>query len=107
MDSLKLIPALSEKEIADMQEWIKGDKEYEGAFRRMKERLAEELRAVRDPERMAWWERDRDGIDVNPNVSLGARRRGREGFDVRYPKARKDRDGRERKRAGRREGLRL
>ena len=39
------------------------------------------------------------------DIIVGAKRRGREGFDVKYQRPRKE--GRERRKGGRREGLRL
>lgn len=101
VNSLKTIPGLNKEEIADIQGWMKVDKEYEGVFRKMKERMGEEAREAFGPGSVAWWEKG--ALDVNPNRW----RRGREPFDVRYPKHRKDRDGRERRKPGRREGLRL
>ena len=101
-DSLKLIPELSEAEIKDVQHWMRLDREYEIVWRRMKERMAEEVREVKGIARMAWWERD----PVEGNVNT-VRKRGREPFDVRYPRSRKERDGREKRRSGRREGLKL
>jgi SWI/SNF-related matrix-associated actin-dependent regulator of chromatin subfamily B protein 1 len=96
--SLKLIPELDEKDIANMQEWMKVDKEYEGRYVKMKDRMHEELKAQGTPAKAAWWERD----SAEAWVNVG-RKRGREVFDVKYPKHR--RDGR--RRAGKREGLRL
>lgn len=101
VDSLKTIPALSDSEIEDVQGWMKIDKEYEATYRKMKERMAEEAREVFGPGTIAWWEKG--ALDINPNRW----RRGREQFDVRYPKNRKERDGRERRKTGRREGLKL
>lgn len=101
VDSLKAIPALNEDEIKDIQGWMQVDKEYEGVFRKMKERMTDEMREVFGPTSVAWWEKG--ALDVNPNRW----RRGREPFDVRYPRSRKEREGRERRKPGRREGLRL
>lgn len=104
VDSVKHIPPLSEEEIEDIKGWMKVDKEYEGLFGKMKERMGEEVRemfGVGGP-RAAWWEKGSQSMNLN------RWRRGRESFDVRYPRnMRKDRDGRERRRGGKREGLRL
>ena len=77
-----------------MQKWMKLDREYETVWRRMKERMKEEQREARGKD--GWWERADEG-----------KKRGRESFDIRYPKSRKERDGRDRRRGGKREGLRL
>jgi len=62
----------------------------------MKERMEEEYRGIAGPAGAAWWEKD--AVDL-------MRRRPREQFDVRYPRQRKDREGR--RKSGRREGLKL
>lgn len=106
IDSDKTIPALNEEEIKDIQSWMKIDKEYEGVYRKMKERMNDELRSdARGPLSVRWWEQG--APSVNPGLAGGRFRRGPEPFGVRYPRSRKDRElGRGRK-AGRREGLRL
>lgn len=103
IESVKRIPPLSEDDVKNVQGWIKVDKEYEVAFRRMKERMAVEARETFGPAGASWWEK---GF---PGGNLNRWRRGREQFDVRYPRRREKegRDGRERKRGVRREGLRL
>ena len=101
VDSLRAIPGLSEPEIADIRGWMARDRDYDAVFRRMKERMGEEVRALGAPLRAPWWERE------SAEAVGGGRRRGREVFDVRYPRSRKDRDGRERRKVGRREGVRL
>jgi SWI/SNF-related matrix-associated actin-dependent regulator of chromatin subfamily B protein 1 len=93
----KAIPALSESEIKDIQAWRQTDRDYEGIWRKMKERMTEEIRTVTGPSKAAWWEKD--AVDLT-------RRRPREPFDVRYPRQKRG-DGRERRKTGRREGLRL
>jgi SWI/SNF-related matrix-associated actin-dependent regulator of chromatin subfamily B protein 1 len=103
IESVKRIPPLSEADIKNVQAWIKVDKEYEVVFRRMKERMALEARETFGPAGASWWEKGFLGGNLN------RWRRGREQFDVRYPRRREKegRDGRERKRGVRREGLRL
>jgi SWI/SNF-related matrix-associated actin-dependent regulator of chromatin subfamily B protein 1 len=91
----KVIPPLSQSEIEDIQTWKEADKNYEGIWRKMKERMTEEFRTVTGPSKAAWWEKD--AVDLT-------RRKPREQFDVRYPRQKKDR---ERRKTGRREGLKL
>jgi SWI/SNF-related matrix-associated actin-dependent regulator of chromatin subfamily B protein 1 len=99
IDSLKLIPEISEKEITEIQGWMKKDKEYEVVMRKMKERMNSEMRGLFGG--AAWWEKGAPSVDVN------RWKRGREGFDVRYPLRRgKEKEGRERRKR-QREGLRL
>ena len=90
----KTIPPLSQSDIKDMQAWREADRNYEAIWRKMKDRMAEEHSQVTS--KAAWWEKD--AVDLS-------RRRPREQFDVRYP--RHKRDGRDRRKTGRREGLRL
>jgi SWI/SNF-related matrix-associated actin-dependent regulator of chromatin subfamily B member 1 len=103
ISSVSQIPPLELKEIKSVQEWMAVDKEYEGRYRNMKERMAEELREVMSPRKAGWWERE--SMDVCGPINGPGRRRPREGFDVKYPKSRKD--GRDKRKTGRREGLRL
>jgi SWI/SNF-related matrix-associated actin-dependent regulator of chromatin subfamily B protein 1 len=99
IDSLKLIPEIPEGEIKEIQGWMKRDKEYEVAMRKMKERMGIEMRGLFGGN--AWWEKGAASVDVN------RWKRGREGFDVRYPLRRgKEKEGRERRKR-QREGLRL
>ncbi|TFK31601.1 hypothetical protein BDQ12DRAFT_671742 [Crucibulum laeve] len=100
VDSLKLIPHLEEEEIKDIQGWMKVDKEYEGEYKKMKAKMGEELKEVFGPQGAMWWEKGYQGTNLN------RWRRGREPFDVRYPRSRRERDNRGKK-PGRREGLRL
>jgi SWI/SNF-related matrix-associated actin-dependent regulator of chromatin subfamily B protein 1 len=95
---LKLIPALNDDEIKDIQSWMHVDKEYEVVFRRMKERMGEEAKSVIGTPSAAWWEKGFAGGNYN------RWRRGRENFDVRYPK---DRRRESRRKEKRREGLKL
>lgn len=99
IDSLKHIPEISEGEISEIQGWMKKDKEYEGVLRKMKERMAGEVRGMFGG--AMWWEKGAPDVDVN------RWKRGREMFDVRYPLRRgKEKEGRERRKR-QREGLRL
>lgn len=99
VDSLKLIPSINEDEIKEIQGWMKKDKEYGAVLGKMKERMANEVRGMFNGP--AWWEKGAPDVDVN------RWKRGREGFDVRYPLRRgKEKEGRERRKR-QREGLRL
>ncbi|KAF8480047.1 SNF5-domain-containing protein [Russula ochroleuca] len=84
------IKPLTEEEVAEVKGWMARDKEYEAAYRSMKERAAEELRVSRAENSDMWWE-----------VSDGKKLRTK--FGVTYPGQRL-RDNRKR---GRREGFRL
>lgn len=96
----KVIPTLTSEEIEEIQGWQARDKEYEPIHRKMRERMGEEVRA--GPTGKAnWWEKD-------AQVAAGMMsRRPREPFDVKYPRPKKERDGRDRRKVGRREGLKL
>ncbi|KAF9444193.1 SNF5-domain-containing protein [Macrolepiota fuliginosa MF-IS2] len=100
IDSLKHIPDIGEEEIVEIQGWMKRDKEYEGVLRKMKERMAGEVRETLGS--FSWWEKGAASVDVN------RWKRGRpEGFDVRYPmRWGKEKEGRDRRKR-QREGLRL
>jgi len=91
----RAIPPLSQSEIKDIQMWREADKNYEAIWRKMKERMTDEIRTATGPANAAWWEKDAADL---------TRRRPREQFDVRYPRTKKDR---ERRKTGRREGLKL
>lgn len=99
IDSLKLIPDISDEQIVEIQGWMKRDKEYEVVMRKMKERMTNEVRGLFGG--AMWWEKGAPDVDVN------RWKRGREMFDVRYPLRRgKEKEGRERRKR-QREGLRL
>lgn len=101
IDYVKLIPPISEEEIHEIQGWMKVDKEYEGTLRKMKERMAGEINGMFGGSNGCWWEKGAQSVDVN------RWRRGREGFDVRYPLRKgREKEGRERRKR-QREGLRL
>ena len=84
------IKSLTEEEVAEVKGWMARDKEYETAYRNMKERMGEELRSLRAENSDLWWE-----------VTDGKKLRTK--FGVTYPGHRL-RDNRKR---GRREGFRL
>ena len=93
----KVIPIITPEEIEEIQGWQARDKEYEIIHRKMRERIGEELRTC-PVAKANWWEKDAAGM---------MNRRPREPFDVKYPRPRRERDGRDRRKVGRREGLRL
>jgi SWI/SNF-related matrix-associated actin-dependent regulator of chromatin subfamily B protein 1 len=99
VDSLKLIPDIPDEQMFEIKGWLKTDKEYEVVMRKMKERMASEMRGLFGG--AMWWEK------VAPSVDVNRWKRGRENFDVRYPLRRgKEKEGRERRKR-QREGLRL
>ncbi|KAH8097112.1 hypothetical protein BXZ70DRAFT_895483 [Cristinia sonorae] len=101
IDSTKLIPELSSEDIENVKGWMKKDKEYEGVYRKMKERMVEELRDTVVKNR-GWWEKG--GGSETMNMSIDGRRRVSEKFGVTGFKT--GRDDRRRK-TGRREGFKL
>lgn len=105
LGSDKTIPPLEPEEISQIQGWMQVDKEYEGRYKKMKDRVNEELKSETfGPLTIRWWEKG--AVSTNPGLAMGLRPRTRENFDVRYGR-KKDRDtGRSRK-PGRREGLKL
>jgi SWI/SNF-related matrix-associated actin-dependent regulator of chromatin subfamily B protein 1 len=105
IDSVSLIPPLSDEEISNVKEWMEVDKVYEGVYKGMKDRMTEEAKdALYGWGKGGWWEKG--GAGGGENVWGNRWRKPREPFDVRYPRTRKDREGRGR-RGTRREGLRL
>ena len=102
LTSLTSIPALSTSEVDQIKDWMETDKEYDTRLRAQQKRMADELHtASAGP---MWWERGAPGNGTG-NWSR-YRRSQREGFDVRYPKSRRD-AGRSHRKGVRREGLRL
>jgi SWI/SNF-related matrix-associated actin-dependent regulator of chromatin subfamily B member 1 len=97
IDSETTIPALKEDEIAKVKEWMKADREYEGRYKKMRERMTEEMRD-NIVKRRAWYEKD-------PLEDPRSVRRRKEKFDLIGMKSGKDE--RLRKKAGRREGFKL
>ncbi|KAJ6591033.1 SNF5-domain-containing protein [Mycena vulgaris] len=98
--SLTTIPAVNAEEVEDVKGWMAKDRAYEGLFRGMKTRMGAEVREMLGPRNVPWWEKGT--LDTNASRFL----KGREGFDVRYPYRKKEREGGRRKGA-RREGIRL
>ena len=98
-DSTTNIPDLTDDEIKDIQGWMKVDKEYDTVWRKMKERMEEEEKEIFGPRNLPWWEKG--SLAVNANRY----RRGRENFDIRYP--RKPKENGQRRKGVRREGIKL
>jgi SWI/SNF-related matrix-associated actin-dependent regulator of chromatin subfamily B protein 1 len=98
-DSTTNIPDLTDGEIKDIQGWMKNDKEYDTVWRKMKERMEEEEKEIFGPRNLPWWEKG--SLAVNANRY----RRGRENFDIRYP--RKPKENGQRRKGVRREGIKL
>ncbi|KAI0926467.1 hypothetical protein AcV7_005399 [Taiwanofungus camphoratus] len=96
-ESTTLIPPLTQDEIADIKTWMKTDKEYEAVYKRMRERMGEEVRETISAPR-AWYERD-------PTEEGRNTRRRTEKFSLTGVKTGKE--GRERRKTGRREGFKL
>ena len=104
LTSLTSIPALSTSEIEQVKDWMETDKEYDARLRAQQKRMTEELQTTSVNGPPMWWERGAPGAGMG-NWSR-YRRSQREGFDVRYPKSRRD-AGRSHRKGVRREGLRL
>ncbi|KAF9473240.1 SNF5-domain-containing protein [Pholiota conissans] len=103
--SLTTIPALSASEISEIQEWMATDRAYDARLREMQGRMLEEARetfSVGGAAGLQWWERGAPGNGVG---NWNRWRRQREQFDVRYPRTR--REGQGRRKGARREGLKL
>lgn len=98
IESTTLIPALSEEEIADVQRWMKADKDYEATYRKMRERVTDDVRELVVKTR-PWWERD-------PMEDARGQRRRRDKFDVIGLKSQRDERVR-RPKTGKREGFKL
>lgn len=102
-----MIPGLKEEEKEEMKEWMRRDREYEGVFRRMKERIGEEVRVeVREGGR-GWWEKDSGGVDEVRNGGSGGGQGRRRGEKFQISGLKGGRDDRVRRKAGRREGFKL
>ena len=104
-DSEKAIPPLSAEEIHNVQEWMKADKEYEARYKKMRERIGDELKTTVSAPR-AWWEKDFSLGAASGQDDRERRRRG-EKFVLSGLKAAKEREMKDKKRAGKREGLRM
>ncbi|KAG6879582.1 hypothetical protein C0992_001027 [Termitomyces sp. T32_za158] len=99
--STTTIPALSPAEVDDVKAWMRIDSDYESSYRAMRDRMRRELVTGRA---RGWWEKAFvvPGAQPGDEPPASRWRRGRDVFEVRYPR-RKDRD----RRRNKREGLRL
>ena len=101
---------MSDKEIDDVKGWMEVDKGYDKVWKGMKERMVGEAKeALYGWGKGGWWEKGGGagvGVVQTENPWGNRWREPRERFDVRYPRSRKERDGRGR-RGTKREGLRL
>ncbi|THG99270.1 hypothetical protein EW026_g3053 [Hermanssonia centrifuga] len=97
IDSENLIPQLAPDEIANVQKWMQVDKEYEGMYKKMRDRMTEEVRDVVVKTR-PWWEKD-------PLADARGNRRRRDKFEIIGMKGGKDE--RSRRKLGKREGFKL
>ncbi|KAM5536841.1 hypothetical protein V8D89_009559 [Ganoderma adspersum] len=104
-DSDKHIPPLRADEVAQVQKWREADKAYDARHAKMRERMTEEMkRTVSTPR--AWWEKDftlGDGVAED----LAKRRARGEKWQLTGLKSQKEREMKDKKRVGKREGLRL
>ena len=106
-ESDKHIPPLRADEVGQVKKWQEADKAYDVRHAKMRERMAEEMkRTVSTPR--AWWKKDFSlaGPGSGAGVQEERRRRG-EKWVLTGMRAQKERDMKERKRMGKREGLRL
>lgn len=103
VESEKAIPPLGEDEIKAVQGWMQADKEYEARYRKMRERVGEEMKKTVSAPR-AWWEKDFSL--AGPEETQARKRRG-EKWMLTGLKSQKEREMKDKKRAGKREGLRL
>ena len=97
VDSETTIPALAPEEIAEVQAWMAADREYEGRYKKMRERGTEELREA-VVKRRPWYEKD-------PLEDPRAVRRRKDKFEI--VGIHKAKEEKARKKSGRREGFRL
>ena len=106
VDSGTRIPQLSPAEIANVKLWMEIDKEYDGRYKAMKEKMGAELReTILKPK--AWWEKDaimEDGrVPLPPQRGPAAKRP--EKWSLTGIKHSKEKEIRDKKRAGKREGF--
>ena len=88
---------MKQEEIEKVKEWMKADKEYEVRYKKMRERMAEEVRE-NIVKRRPWYEKD-------PLEDPRASRRRKDKFDLIGLKSGKEE--KTRRKAGRREGFKL
>ncbi|PCH37509.1 SNF5-domain-containing protein [Wolfiporia cocos MD-104 SS10] len=97
-DAAEKIPPLTEEEIENIKSWMKVDKEYDGYYRKMRERALKEIRETISTPR-AWWEKDAVLEDGHPI------RRRPDKFSLTGLNRHKEREFRERWKPGKREGF--
>ena len=102
-DSERAIPPLRADEIAAVQAWQRADREYEARAKKMRERVQEEMKKTVSAPR-AWWEKD-FSLGVGGDEQM-KRRRG-DKWQLTGLKSQKEREMKDKKRVGKREGLRL
>lgn len=100
-ESTVLIPPLTDDEIADIKAWMKVDKEYEVTYKHMREQMQNEMRETVAKPR-AWFEKDPTVEDGRSNS-----RRRPDKFALTGLKQARDREAKERRKSGRREGFKL
>lgn len=98
VQSDKAIPPLAADEIADVKTWMKVDREYEGMYKKMKERMAEELKEAMRVR--PWYEKD----PAEARLQQQQRRRG-DGFALIGLKGSKEEKAR--RKNAKREGVKL
>ncbi|KAF8903075.1 hypothetical protein CPB84DRAFT_1835950 [Gymnopilus junonius] len=113
LTSTQSIPPLSIDEIAQVKSWMDTDAAYAELLRGQQTRMVGEVKeaiSVGGTAGPAWWDRGGNGVH---GMNLNRWRRGRESFDVRYPRVKKEGErygmhgGRSGRKGGRREGLKL
>ena len=105
-DSDKHIPPPRADEVAQVQKWQEADKAYDARHAKMWERMAEEMkRTVSIPR--AWWEKDFTLGDGTAVEDPAKRRAQGEKWQLTGLKSQKEREMKDKKRVGKREGLRL
>ena len=105
-DSDKHIPPLRADEVAQVKKWQEADKAYDARHAKMRERMAEEMkRTVSTPR--AWWEKDFTLGDGTAAEDPAKRRARGEKWQLTGLKSQKEREMKDKKRVGKREGLRL
>lgn len=99
------ISQLSPAEVANVKLWMQKDAEYDGRYKAMKEKMGAEVReTVARPK--AWWEKDavmEEGRIPAPQRGSAAKRP--EKWSLTGVKQNKDKEIRDKKRAGKREGF--
>ncbi|TFY56219.1 hypothetical protein EVJ58_g7775 [Rhodofomes roseus] len=106
VESATKIPPLTPEEIANVKKWMEVDKEYDGRYKAMKEKMTVEMReTVGKPK--AWWEKDsvmEEGrVPMPSHRGPGTKRP--EKWSLTGLKQSKEKEIKDKKRAGKREGF--